>query len=74
MNAQFVIHKPVTYIKEFFCELLALDLHVDTTDIYPLRREIDQIFGISLTYGKNIIGPRLDLVEEIWNSLIRKSF
>ena len=44
MNAQLVIHKPVTYIGQVLSEcylLFALDLYVEITNMYHLRREID---------------------------------
>ena len=44
VNAQLVIHKPVTYIGEVLSEfylLFALDLYVQITNMYHLRREID---------------------------------
>ena len=44
LNAQLVIHKPVTYIGEVLSEfylLFARDLYVEITKMYHLRREID---------------------------------
>ena len=45
MNAQLVIYKPVTYIGEVFSEFFfyyAPDLYVELTNMYHLRREINQ--------------------------------